>query len=49
MIEDLKNQNTICSPDELRIGKEIKANQPKKFSYPKRKFGTEESSFARVV
>ena len=45
MIEDLKNPNTICSPDVSRIGKEIKAIELKNFSYPKRKFGKEERSF----
>ena len=45
MIEDLRKQNTVSSPDVSRIGKEIKANQPKSFSYPKRKFGKEEGSF----
>ena len=42
MIEDLMNQNTICSPDVSRIGKEIKTNQANHFSYPKRKFGKQE-------
>ena len=45
MIQDLKNQHTICSPDVSRIGKEIKANQLKNILYPKRKFGKEERSF----
>ena len=51
-IEDLKNQNTNCSPDVSCIGKEIEVNQPKNFSYAKRKFGKEkrrEDFFARVV
>ena len=46
MTEDLKNQNTLHSPAVSRTGQEIKANQPYKFSYPKRKFGKEESSFS---
>ena len=50
MIEDLKNQNKTCSRDISRIRKEIKANQPKNFSYPKGKFGKEERIFfPRVV
>ena len=45
MTDDLKNQNTICSLDVSHIGKEIKANQPKNFSYPEKKTGKEERSF----
>ena len=33
MIEDFRNQSTICSPDVSSIGKKIKANQLKNFSY----------------
>ena len=45
MIEDLKNQTAIYSLDISRIGKEIKANKSKSFSYPKRKFGKAEMRF----
>ena len=45
MIEDFRNENTIYSPVVSHTGKEIEANQPKNFSYPKRKFGKEETTF----
>ena len=39
MFQDLKNQRTIFEPDASRSEKSLKANQPKNFSYPKKKFG----------
>ena len=39
MFQDLKNQRTIFEPDVWCSGKRLKANQPKNFSYPKKKFG----------
>ena len=45
MFQDLKNQRTIFEPDASRSEKSLKANQPKNFSYPKKKFGKEERSF----
>ena len=42
MFQDLKNQRTIFEVDALLSGKRLKANQPKNFSYPKKKFGIEE-------
>ena len=45
MLADLKHQNNIYPPDASREGKELKANQPRNYSYPKRKFGKEERSF----
>ena len=37
MLQDLKNQRIIFEPDALRSGKRLKANQPKNFSYSKKK------------
>ena len=45
MLQDLKNQRTIFEPDASRSGKRLKTNQPKNFSYAKKKFGIEERSF----
>ena len=45
MFQDLKNQRTIFEPDASCSGKRLKANQPKIFSYPKKKFGKKERSF----
>ena len=36
MFQDLKNRRTIFEPDASRSGKTLKANQPKKFSYPRK-------------
>ena len=44
MFQDLKNQRTIFEPDTSRSGKRLKANQPKSFSYHKKKFRKEERS-----
>ena len=38
-------QRTIFEPNASRSGKRLKANQPKNFSYLKKKFGKEERSF----
>ena len=48
MIENLKNQNTNCSPDVSRIERKMKAIQRNDFLYPRRKFGKEERSFLPV-
>ena len=45
MLVDLKHQNIIYPPDASREGKEMKANQPRNYSYPQRKFGKDERSF----
>ena len=45
MFQDLKNQRTIFRPDALHSVTRLKANQPKNFSYPKKKFGKEDRSF----
>ena len=45
MLADLKHQNIIYQPDASRDVKEMKANQPRNYSYPKRKFGKDERSF----
>ena len=45
MVQNLKNQITIFEPDASLSGKRLKANQPRNFSYPKKKFGKEEISF----
>ena len=45
MLADLKHQNIIYPPDVSREGKKMKANQPRNYSYPKRKFGKDEISF----
>ena len=45
MLADLKHQNIIYPPNASREGKEMKANQPKNYSYPKRKFGKDERRF----
>ena len=45
MLADLKYQNIIYRPDASREGKEMKANQPRNYSYHKRKFGKDERSF----
>ena len=39
MFQDLKNKRTIFEPDASYSGKRLKANQPKNFSYLKKKFG----------
>ena len=49
MFQDLKNQKKIFEPDASLSGKKLKANQPKNFSYPKKKFGKEEKFFAFLV
>ena len=41
----LRHQNIIYLPDAFREGREMKANQPRNYSYPKRKFGKDETSF----
>ena len=43
MLADLKHN--IYPPDASHEGKEMKANQPRNYSYPKRKFGKHERSF----
>ena len=45
MLADLKHQNIVYPPDASREGKEMKANQPRNYSYPKRKFGIDKRSF----
>ena len=45
MLVDLKHQNIIYLPDASLEGKEMKANQPRNYSYPQRKFGKDERSF----
>ena len=45
MFLDLKNQRTIFEPDASCSKKRLKVNQPRSFSYPKKKFGKEERSF----
>ena len=45
MLADLKYQNIIYSPDAFRERKKMKENQPRNYSYPKRKFGNDERSF----
>ena len=45
MLADLKHQNIIYPPDTSREGKEMKANQPRNYSYPDRKFEKNERSF----
>ena len=48
MSKDLQSQATIFGPDSARPGDELKPNQPKDFSYPKRNFsknGKDERSF----
>ena len=45
MLADLKYQNIIYPPDASREGKEMKANQPRNYSYPKRTFWKDERSF----
>ena len=41
MFLDLKNQRTIFEPDASCSEKRLKINQPRSFSYPKKKFGKE--------
>ena len=38
MLRDLKNQRTIFEPGASPSGTRLKANLPKNFSYPKKKF-----------
>ena len=45
MLADLKHQNIVYPPDASREGKEMKAKQPRNYSYAKRKFGIDEISF----
>ena len=45
MLADLKHQNIIYAPDASREGKEMQANQPRNYSYSKRKFGKDERGF----
>ena len=48
MSKDLQSRATIFGPDSARAGDELKPNQPKDFSYPKRNFsknGKDERSF----
>ena len=45
MVQNLKNQITIFEPDASLSGKRLKANQPRNFSNPQKKFGKEEISF----
>ena len=45
MLADFKHQNIIYPTDASLEGKEIKANQPRNYSYRKRKFGKDERSF----
>ena len=48
MSKDLQSQATIFGPDSARAGDELKGNQLKDFSYPKRNFsknGKDERSF----
>ena len=45
MFQDLKNERTVFEADASRSRKRLKGNQPKNFSYPKKKIGKEERSF----
>ena len=48
MSKDLQSRATIFRTDSARTGDELKSNQPKHFSYPKRNFrknGKDERSF----
>ena len=45
MSDEVRMRNTMHEPDAARHGKEITANQPKDFHYPKKKFGKEERGF----
>ena len=45
MSKELESRSTVFGPDSARAGEELKPNQPKDFSYPKRKFGKDERSF----
>ena len=45
MLADLKHQNFIYPPNASREEKEMKVNQPRNYSYPKRKFGKDERRF----
>ena len=45
MLANLKHQNIIKPLDASREGKEMKANQQRNYSYPKRKFAKDEKSF----
>lgn len=45
MAEDLSKQNEFFGPDASRRENELKANQPRTFSYPTRTFGKEQRSF----
>ena len=50
MLADLKHQNIIYAPDASREGKEMQANQPRNYSYSKRKvWEGRERFFAFVV
>ena len=45
MLADLKHHNIIYPPHASREVKEMKANQPRNYSYPKRKFRKDDRSF----
>ena len=45
MLADLKHLNIINPPDACLEGKKMQANQPRNYSYPKRKFGKDKRSF----
>ena len=46
---DHQNQRTIFEPDASCSEKRLKANQPKNFSYPKKKFGKKREVFIFLV
>ena len=45
MSKDLQSRATIFGPDSARAGDELKPNQPKDFSYPKRNLGRTKEVF----
>ena len=49
MLTDLKHQNIIYPPDASCEEKEMKANQPRNYSYPKENLGKTREVFAFVV
>ena len=48
MFQDLKNQRTIFEPDASRSGTRSKANQPKNFSYTKKKLEKKRDVFCHL-
>lgn len=45
MLKDFIDQKTIFETDAFRSGTSFKTNQPKTFSYSKKKFGKEKKTF----